>query len=148
MTDSTVTQQADILLVEDNSDDRELTILALQANGLLNGIDTVNDGVEAVDYLFARGAFRDRDRSDRPRLILLDINMPRMSGLEVLRLIKADDELRSIPVVVLTSSREEISDCYANGANSYIVKPVEFDGFLTSMKTVGLYWLLLNEPPR
>lgn len=133
--------ECDILLVEDNPDDAALTLRALSRHNLANRVQVARDGVEAFECL--------RDRS-RPKVILLDLKLPRISGLEVLERLKADAETRTIPVVVLTSSREEpdIARAYALGANSYIVKPVEFDRFTEAVASLGLYWTLLNEPLR
>lgn len=137
-----------ILLVEDNPDDRDLTLRALQGHIGSSEIVTVPDGVEALDYLFGSGAFAERDLADRPRLILLDLKLPKLSGLEVLSQIRADPRTRSLPVVVLTSSSEDadIAESYRRGANSYVRKPVVFGDFAEAVRQLGLYWLLLNEP--
>jgi two-component system, response regulator len=139
----------EILLVEDNPNDIELTLHAFKRNNLANYIRVVRDGAEAVDYIFATGAFAGRNAENRPRVILLDLKLPKIDGLEVLRILKSDPRTAVIPVVVLTSSREEsdIIESYRLGVNSYIVKPVNFDNFIEAVRTLGLYWLLLNEPP-
>lgn len=138
-----------ILLVEDNPDDVELTLRALNKNNIKNEVTVAIDGVEALDYLFARGKFEGRDRNQRPVLVLLDLKLPKLDGLEVLKQIRADEFTKLMPVVILTSSREE-SDVIAGyelGANSYIRKPVDFDQFIEAVRQLGLYWLLLNESP-
>ena len=137
-----------ILLVEDNPDDRDLTLRALKGQLAANEIVTVVDGVEALDYLFAQGAYAGRDLATQPRLILLDLKLPKLSGLEVLSRIRADPRTRSLPVVVLTSSSEDqdINESYQRGANSYVRKPVVFGDFAEAVRQLGLYWLLLNQP--
>jgi two-component system, response regulator len=139
----------EILLVEDNPDDVLLTQRALQRNNIANAMAVVSDGVEALDYLFGEGTHADREGSDAPCLILLDLKLPRVSGLEVLQRIRADERTRRIPVVVLTSSKEEqdLVSSYEFGANSYIRKPVEFEKFVGAVQQLGLYWLVLNEAP-
>lgn len=139
----------EILLVEDNPTDVELTLDALGRHHLANRIHVVRDGAEALDFLLPTGTVAPRSAVDGPRVILLDLKLPKVDGLEVLRRLKADPRTRSIPVVALTSSREErdIVESYRRGANSYIVKPVDFERFSEAMRQVGLYWLLLNEPP-
>ena len=139
----------DILLVEDNPSDEELTIHALRADHLANNIEIVRDGAEALDYIFRTGAYAHRNAGDRPKVILLDLKLPKVDGLEVLRRIREDPGTRSIPVVVLTSSREErdIVESYHLGVNSYLVKPVDFSHFAEVVRQLGLYWLLLNQPP-
>ncbi len=138
-----------ILLVEDNPDDVKLTLRALDKGRVANTVDVVADGVEALDYLFATGRFAGRDTSKMPQVILLDLKMPRMDGLEVLKRIRADEKTRLLPVVVLTTSNEEKDkvDSYKLGANSYIRKPVDFGQFVEAVKQLGLYWLVLNEAP-
>ena len=138
-----------ILLVEDNRDDEELTLDALRRGGVTNPVMVVRDGAEALDYLFAQGSYSSRDPNRRPCVILLDLKLPKISGLEVLRRAKADDRTRRIPVVVLTTSSEEedIQDCYGNGANSFVRKPVEFDKFSEAVRQLGLYWTLVSEAP-
>lgn len=138
-----------ILLVEDNEDDVELTLRALEKNRIGNRIEVARDGVEALEFLFGEGAHEGRDPDDWPQLILLDLNMPRLGGREVLQRIRADERTRMIPVVVLTSSREEsdLIRSYTDGANSYIQKPVDFRQFTEAVRNLGLYWLVLNVPP-
>lgn len=139
----------DILLVEDSPADVELTLRALRGGQLVNPVHVVGDGAEALDFLEGRGAYSERAALPLPRLILLDLKLPKVSGLEVLERVKGDARTRSTPVVVLTSSREEpdIARAYALGVNSYVVKPVEFDRFAAAVTQVGLYWTLLNQPP-
>jgi CheY-like chemotaxis protein len=139
----------EILLVEDNRNDAELTIRALIKNKIANNITHLKDGAQALDFLFGKGEYLGRDLNNKPRLILLDLKMPKVDGLEVLKKIKEDSETKIIPVVMLTSSKEhpDIEKAYALGANSYIVKPVDFDGFANAIKELGLYWLLLNQNP-
>jgi two-component system, response regulator len=137
-----------ILLAEDSAQDVELTLQALGEHNLSNSVDVARDGAEALDYLFRRGAHAAR-RNGNPVLILLDLKMPRVDGLEVLRAVKADPRLRTIPVVVLTSSRAEqdVVRSYELGVNAYVVKPVQFDKFVAAVRELGLFWMLLNEPP-
>jgi CheY-like chemotaxis protein len=137
-----------ILLVEDSEHDIELTIAALDAHHLANKVDVARDGAEALDYLYRRGAFAERPKGF-PVVVLLDLKMPRVDGLEVLRQMKADPELKSIPVVMLTSSREEqdLVRSYELGVNAYVVKPVNFKEFVDSVKQLGCFWALINEPP-
>jgi two-component system response regulator len=138
-----------ILLVEDNPDDVQLTKRALKQNNITNELVVVNDGVEALDYLIEASRSTPGSAKVLPALILLDLNLPRMNGLEVLKQIRANDRLKRLPVVVLTSSKEDcdILKSYDSGANSYIRKPVEFEQFNEAIRALGLYWLLLNEPP-
>ncbi len=138
-----------ILLVEDNPDHEMLTLRALQKNNIMNEVVVMHDGVEALDYLFAGGAYAGRDMSVRPTVILLDLKLPKVDGLEVLRRIRADDRTKFIPVVILTSSKEEqdLLNGYSSGANSYIRKPVDFIQFAEAVRQLGLYWLVLNEAP-
>jgi len=140
---------ANIILVEDNRHDAELTIRALKKGGVAGTILHLNDGEEAMDYFFGSGAFATRKTGDTPKLVLLDIKMPKLDGIEVLKRLKADAATRIIPVVLLTSSQEErdILETYNLGANSYIVKPVDFDGFQQAIAGLGIYWLLLNQSP-
>ncbi len=143
-------QPIEILLVEDNPDDVELALHALKRNNFSNRIHVVRDGVEALEFIFGTGAYDGRNLHDVPRVILLDLKLPRLDGLEVLRRVKADARTRMIPVVVLTSSREErdIVESYQLGVNSYIVKPVDFQQFTEAVRELGLYWLLLNQPAK
>ncbi len=137
-----------ILLAEDNANDVELTLAALRANRLANEVIVVRDGAEAMDYLHRRGAYADR-QPGLPALMLLDLKMPKMDGLEVLKAVKQDPDLRMLPVVVLTSSREEqdLVTSYDLGVNAYVVKPVDFAAFMDAVKMLGGFWALLNEPP-
>ena len=139
----------EILLVEDNPHDAELTIRALKKRNLANHLIHVQDGQAALDFLFGIGAHEGRDVHRRPKVVLLDLKLPKVDGIEVLRQLRADERTKLLPVVVLTSSREEsdIVETYQLGANSYIVKPVEFENFSEAVSNLGLYWLLLNEPP-
>ena len=144
------TNSVDVLLVEDNMVDAELTIRALKKYNMANSLVHVKNGQEAVDFIFGTGQFAgQRDVTMPPKVVLLDIQMPKMNGIEVLERIKADPRTRAMPVVILTSSKEnpDIQKCYDMGANSYIVKPVNFEGFAEAIKNLGFYWLLLNEPP-
>jgi two-component system response regulator len=139
---------ADILLVEDSQDDMELTLHALRKENLGNNIQVARDGEEALEYLFCTGAHSDR-KFTVPKLILLDLKLPKVDGMEVLRQLKADDRTKTIPVVILTSSKEErdLLAGYSLGVNSYIQKPVDFEQFRETVKSVGLYWLVINQPP-
>jgi two-component system, response regulator len=139
----------DILLVEDNPNDAELTLHAFRKHKLTNRIHLVRDGAEALEFIFGTGAYADRDLSEQPKLVLLDLKLPKVDGLEVLRRIKGDPTTRAIPVVMLTSSREDrdVIEGYRLGVNSYIVKPVDFDQFTDAVRELGMYWLLLNKPP-
>ncbi|HWP36229.1 MAG TPA: response regulator [Gemmatimonadales bacterium] len=141
--------EVEILLVEDNPHDAELTLRALRQVHLTNRIHVARDGAEALDFLSARGAFAARNNQQLPKVVLLDLKLPKLNGLEVLEQVRRDPRTRNVPVVVLTSSREEpdIQRAYALGVNSYIVKPVEFDAFVKAVSDAGLYWLLLNQPP-
>ncbi len=140
----------EILFVEDNPNDVELTIRAFKKHNLANRIYVVHDGAEALDFLFAQGDFGYRKDYENPKVVLLDLKLPKVDGLEVLRKIRAEEKTKLIPVVILTSSREEcdIMESYRLGVNSYIVKPVDFDKFVHSVGDLGLYWLLLNQPPQ
>jgi two-component system, response regulator len=137
----------EILLVEDNPSDLELTLHALKRNNITNRIHVVSDGEEALDFIFCKNEYANRDINVTPRIILLDLKLPKIDGIEVLRRIKEDNRTRKIPVVMLTSSREEtdIIESYELGVNSYIVKPVDFDQFVEAVRQVGFYWLLLNQ---
>jgi two-component system response regulator len=139
----------DILLVEDNPHDAELALHALKQARLANNILVIRDGAEALDFIFGKGDYEGRDAAERPKMILLDLKLPLVDGLEVLRQVKLDARTRTIPVVVLTSSREErdIVESYNLGVNSYIVKPVDFEQFAESVRHIGLYWAVLNQPP-
>jgi two-component system response regulator len=140
----------EILLVEDSPTDAELTIRALKKHNMANNLIHVKNGADALDFIFGTGKYADsRDISFAPKVILLDLQMPKMNGMEVLQKIKADPRTRSMPVVILTSSKEspDMQACYDLGANSYIVKPVNFEGFTTAIQNLGFYWLLLNQFP-
>lgn len=138
-----------ILLVEDNADDIELTLRAFKKSNILNPIIVVKDGVEALDYLFGRGTYTERDSDTMPSVVLLDLKLPKLDGLEVLRQIRMHKQTHLLPVVILTSSKEDkdMIDGYKLGANSYVRKPVDFSAFLEAVKQLGCYWLLLNESP-
>jgi len=140
----------EILLVEDNPRDVELTMRAFKKHNLTNKVQVVGDGAEALDYLFGTDAYKHGNAKDHPKIILLDLKLPKVDGLEVLRQIKSDERTKTIPVVVLTSSREEkdVVESYKLGVNSYITKPVDFDKFLDAVGELGMYWLLLNQVPR
>jgi CheY-like chemotaxis protein len=140
-------QYLEILLVEDNPNDAELTIRALKKHQLLNKIIHVEDGADALDYIFKRGAYEQRTSSGHPRLIILDLKLPKIDGLEVLQTLKNDPETKTIPVVVMTSSREEsdLVRSYELGVNSFIIKPVGFEDFAKAVSDLGMYWMLLNE---
>jgi len=137
----------DILLVEDNPDDVELTRIAFEESNLANRLVVVGDGAEALDYLFARGAYAGRDPDDLPSIVLLDLNLPKLDGREVVQAIRANEKTRKLPVVVLTTSAEpfDVEASYTLGVNSYIQKPVDFERFVWAVKQVGLYWLVLNQ---
>jgi two-component system, response regulator len=139
----------DILLVEDNRSDIDLTLRAFEKSNVSNRIIVAEDGEEALDYLHGTGKFTERDTTDFPALVLLDINIPKLNGFEVLRRIRSDERTRRILVIILTSSKEEqdIADGYDLGVNSYIRKPVDFNKFLAAIGQIGLYWLVINEPP-
>jgi two-component system, response regulator len=139
-----------ILLVEDNPDDEELTLRALKKNKIGNNLAVARDGAEALDFLFGTGAYSNRDINNLPQVVLLDLNLPKVDGLEVLRRIRKNETTRLLPVVILTSSKEQqdIVKGYALGANSYIRKPVDFNQFVEAIRQLGLYWLVLNEAPQ
>ena len=140
----------DLLLVEDNPDDAGLVIRQLKKNNLCNNLIHLHDGEEALDFLFVRGKFSDRKIEDRPKVILLDLKMPKVDGLQVLREIRNDNRTKLIPVVMMTSSREErdIVESYSLGVNAYVVKPVGFDNFSHAVAELGMFWLLVNQPPK
>ncbi len=145
-----IDSSVDILMIEDNANDEALTLHELRRYHLTNRIQVVRDGQEALEYIFCTGRYATRDIKDQPHVILLDIKLPFVDGLEILKRIKQDQRTRTIPVVMLTSSREEsdLIESYRLGVNSYIVKPVDFDQFKESARTLGMYWLLLNKPPK
>ena len=142
--------EVEVLLVEDNPSDAELTTRALKKRNLANRLFHVKDGAEAIDFLFAQGTFASRRVENGPKVVLLDLKLPKVDGIEVLRRIKSDDRTKIIPVVVMTSSREDrdLVDCYKLGVNGYVVKPVEFEDFARAVSDLGCYWLLINETPR
>lgn len=142
-------REVEVLLVEDNPNDVELTLRALSKHNLANKVHVVRDGAEALDYLFAAGTYSNRSINSQPKVVFLDLRLPKVDGLEVLRRIRGDERTRLIPVVIVTSSREEkdLVESYKLGANSYVVKPVEFENFAAAVAELGLYWLLLNKPP-
>lgn len=142
-------QKADILLIEDNLHDAELAIRALKKNNLVNNLIHLKDGAEALDFIFAEGEYAHRNKEHLPRVILLDLKMPKVNGIEVLERLKANEITKKIPVVILTSSKEDpdIQICYDLGVNSYVVKPVGFDEFVKAVSDLGLYWMILNQPP-
>lgn len=144
-----MTNKKIILLVEDNPDDEALTIRALEQHNIANEVVVARNGAEALDYLLGTGTYQGRDLDDKPAVVLLDLKLPKIDGLEVLRRLRAQERGRLQPVVVLTSSKEEadIAESYGRGANSYIRKPVDFEQFSEAIRQVGLYWLVLNEPP-
>jgi two-component system response regulator len=138
-----------LLLVEDNPTDEKLTVRAFRKSGVANDLVVVRDGAEALDYLFATGKYATRDANALPAVVMLDLMLPRINGLEVLRRIRADDRTKCLPVVILTASKEheDMARGYSLGANAYVQKPVDFSEFAEAAKTIGLFWLLLNEPP-
>ena len=144
-----ISQVVEILLVEDNPTDAELAIRTLKRSNLANNLVWVKDGAEALDFLFTRGEYSDRNGCAPPRVVLLDLRLPKVDGMEVLRAIKGDARTRAIPVVVLTSSQEDrdVAESYKLGVNSYISNPVEFDAFAKTVAELGMYWLLYNHPP-
>jgi two-component system response regulator len=143
-------QEVEILLAEDNESDAELTIRALRKNNLANKLVHLKDGADALDFIFAEGSYAHRDIQNTPRVVLLDLKMPKVNGIEVLQRIKSDSRTQKIPVVMLTSSKEDpdIQTCYKLGVNSYVVKPVTFEEFVKAVSELGLYWMLLNHSPR
>jgi CheY-like chemotaxis protein len=143
-------KQVEIVLIEDNPHDAELALRALKTYNLANDLIWLKDGVEALDFIFAQGQYADRSIEDVPKVVLLDLKLPRINGLEVLEKVKSDVRTKGIPIVVLTSSSEErdIVTSYNLGVNSYIIKPVDFDKFINAIREIGFYWLLLNKPPQ
>ena len=139
-----------ILLVEDNPDDEALTLRALRHHNIANDVVVARDGVEALDYLFSRGEYADKNEDELPQVVLLDLKLPKIDGLEVLKAMRADERTKTLPVVVLTSSNEErdIIDSYNLGANSYVRKPVDFVQFMAAVEQLGMYWLVLNQSPK
>jgi len=144
-----MSHEVEILLVEDSPEDAELAIRALRRNKLVNEIHLAEDGVEALDFLFCRGAHADRTFSCPPKLVLLDLKLPKVGGIEVLRAIRADERTKAIPVVVLTSSKEEkdLIDGYKLGVNAYAQKPVDFEQFSETVRQIGMFWMLINQAP-
>ena len=141
--------EVEILLVEDNPNDAELGLRALKKHNLTNNIHLVKDGAEALEFIFGTGAYAGRNMGNKPKVIFLDLKLPKVDGLEVLRKVKSDERTRAIPIVVLTSSHEErdVVESYKFGVNSYIVKPVDFDKFIHAVAELGMYWMLLNKQP-
>lgn len=141
--------EIEILLVEDNPGDAEMTIRALRKNNLANNLMHVKDGAQALDFIFAQGEYANRTNKNLPKIVVLDLKMPKINGIEVLRRIKNDERTRKMPVVVLTSSKEDpdVEECYRLGVNSYVVKPVEFDEFFKAVSDLGLYWMIVNQNP-
>jgi two-component system response regulator len=144
-----MSQQIEILLAEDNAGDAEMTIRALAKNNLANNLLHVKNGADALDFLFGEGKYAGRDIENKPKIVLLDLKMPKVNGIEVLHKIKSDPRTKKIPVIVLTSSKEDpdIQRCYDLGVNSYVVKPVEFVRFYEAISDLGLYWMIVNQPP-
>jgi two-component system response regulator len=142
-------ERIEMLLIEDNPDEAELTIRSLRKNNLANHLIHIDDGEKALDFIFSQGEYSNNTELMRPKLILLDLNLPKVDGLEILKRVKSDDRTKTIPVVVLTSSKEErdIVESYKLGVNGYIVKPVDFNSFTKAVADIGMYWLILNEPP-
>jgi CheY-like chemotaxis protein len=143
-------EDIEILFAEDSMEDAMLTIRALSKSGFTNKLLHVKDGAEALDFLYCRGIYSQRNSALHPKLLLLDLKMPKISGMQVLEKVKSDDALKSIPVVILTSSQEDpdIANCYALGANSYIVKPVDSNNFFNAIKEMGMYWMILSQPTK
>jgi two-component system response regulator len=144
-----MSHDVEILLVEDSPEDAELTIRSLRRNKIANEIQVVEDGAEALDFLFCRGAYQDRTFPDPPKLVLLDLKLPKIGGLDVLRAMRADERTKAIPVVILTSSKEErdLIDGYNLGVNAYAQKPVDFEQFSETVRQIGMFWMLINQPP-
>jgi two-component system response regulator len=142
--------EVEILLVEDNMSDAEMTIRALKKNNLTNKLLHLKDGAEALDFIFAKGNYSDHKIENIPKVILLDLKMPKVNGIQVLQELKSDERTKKIPVVILTSSKEDpdIQECYRLGVNSYVVKPVQFEMFVKVVSELGLYWMILNQPPK
>jgi two-component system response regulator len=142
-------QVVDILLVEDRTEDAELAMMALKKYNLVNTIEWVKDGEEALEFIFAEGRYSSRNILDKPKIILLDLKMPKIDGLEVLKKVRGDDRVKFIPIVILTTSKEEqdVLNAYDLNVNAYMLKPIEFNGFVEAIKTVGLFWVLLNQRP-
>ena len=145
-----MTPEVEILLVEDNASDAEMTIAALKKNNLANKLLHVKDGAAALDFIFAEGEYEGRNIENKPKVILLDLKMPKVNGIEVLQKIRSDERTKNIPIVVLTSSKEDpdIKKCYDHGVNSYVVKPLEFDEFQKAISDLGLYWMIVNQQPQ
>lgn len=143
-------EELEILIVEDNANDAELMMRTLKKNNLSNKIKLLEDGEKALDYIYCKGEYKDRDCANLPKIIFLDLKLPKVNGLEVLEKLKSDEMTKKLPVIIVTSSREDpdIERAYELGANSYVVKPVDFDDFVKSMVQLGLYWLLVNENPK
>ena len=143
-------ENIEILIIEDNITDAEMTIRALRKSNLANHVLHLKDGEEGLDYIFCRGKYSERNIENCPKVILLDLKMPKVNGIEVLQEIKSDERTKSIPLVVLTSSKEDpdIKTCYKLGVNSYVVKPVVFDSFAKAVSELGLYWMIINQPPK
>lgn len=143
-------QETEILLVEDNPNDAELTVRALKKSNLANNVYHVKDGEEALEFIFGTGRYADRDPNRLLDIILLDLKLPKVDGFEVLKKVKSDSRLKLTPVVIVTSSQEskDLQECYRLGANSYVVKPIDIDGFIKALSDAGLYWLVINKPPR
>ncbi len=146
----TVIHNIEIILVEDSVEDASLVIRSLKKSNICNSIIHLQDGAEALDFMFARGLYVDRKVEDKPKLILLDLKMPKVDGLQVLRELKADDRTKSVPIVIMTSSREDrdLVECYRLGVNGYVVKPVSFDNFAKAVAELGIFWLMINQSPR
>ena len=142
--------EVEILLIEDNLNDAEMTIRALRKHNVTNKVTHLQDGAEGLDFIFGTGCYKGRNIDNKPKMILLDLKMPKVDGIEMLRKVKSDDRTKIIPVVVLTSSKEDpdVRTCYELGVNSYIVKPVGFENFTKAIEELGLYWLLLNHPAK